>query len=1346
MTEKSMGNGKDQPPAVAGKSDEAGFFELVSSLTDCQQDDGPIHVLKSAVRANPSDSNLVLQLANLLRKTNQLPASLICYHRVLQLNPEAHAARLGLGNMLKNMKRFAEAAECFTQILNSKPDWAEVHYNLGNTLRELDQTEASVASYQRALEIKPDFVPAYTNLGFAYESIRQFDDALNCFREAAERDCGNSEMHNNLGALLCRRGQFAAAADSLFLALEIDPLNAEAHKNLGILIGDLNFTDHSREFCTEANAIYGEVATAKALGRFSSWLCQPNPTRLRVGLVSGDLRQHSVSHFLDSILSSIDKNRIELIAYPTVAKADQQTVRIKALCSAWKPLVGLSDEAAAKLIHDDGVHVLIDLSGHTAHNRLPVFAWKPAPVQVTWLGYLGTTGVTEIDYLLADANTLLESEESSFSEEIWRLPESYLCFTPPDKAPEVALLPALRNGYVTFGSFNNLAKITDQVVALWARILEAVPLSRLLIKTKQLADPSVRQNVLDRFAACGIDEARLILKAWVDRDAHLALYGEVDFALDPFPYPGITTSVEGLWMGVPVLTLAGKRFVERQGVGIMTNVGLPEWIAVNQDDYLERAVKHATDLPRLANLRKRLRGRVAESPLFDTKRFARHFEVMLVEMWEHRCLRVTARAVPTDNEQAIVDAKLFSGNQVPAPSVAIDSQTKASMGQAIAALLDTGVALHRQGKFVQAEQLYKEILNTHPQHFDALQLTATIALQRKDLDNALTLFDRALEINPTSPHVLNNRGNVLSNLGRHGEALASYERVLAIKPDHVEALYNRGNALRGLMRNTDALESLKEALRIQPGHLNALLCSASVLKALSRMEEAVSMLDKAIAVDPYRVAVWNSRGSALQQLGRPDDALTSYDYALKIDAENNSALMGRCYALVELNRPADALQSYEKILAIEPDNISALINRGYLLHGMEHMVEALASFDRVLALKHDDVSALNNRGITLVALDRAEEALTAHEFALAIAPNDASTHFNRAVALNALGRRTEALVAYAEALRISPDDVTIRVNETLCRFGHGDLKTAWQQYGWRWKSDAYRNAVRPFPIHPLTPTTRTALLWGEQGAGDQILYASMLPDLVERGITGVIEVEPRLVPLFTRSFPSFECVARATPPHTGTEKVFDTSLPMADLGQFLRNDFSNFPHRVQYLRADPKKVKALRKRYGATKDVRIVGLSWRSGAPRTGDSKSCALVDWAPIFTLPGFRFVSLQYGEQAAELAEVKRRFGVDVLNDKKVDQLASLDDFASQVAAMDHIVSISNTTAHFAGALGVPATILLPYSQGLLWYWFADRSECPWYPSVTLLRPKQRGGWSGILQQAADRLIAARLYEEGR
>ena len=447
-----------------------------------------------------------------------------------------------------------------------------------------------------------------------------------------------------MGVILNNLGRLDEVVVSFRRALELKPGYADAHSNL---LHAMNYTTtHSAAECLQEARRYGSVVAKKVTAKFTSWQCAAQPERLRVGLVSGDLRNHPVGYFLESMLAQLDPQRIELIAYPTDPKTDSLTARIKPYFSAWKPLHGLSDAAAAQLIHADGVHVLLDLSGHTGHNRLPVFAWKPAPVQASWLGYFATTGVAEMDYLLADEVSVPDSLREQFTETVWNLPDTRLCFTSPDGDLPVAVLPALKNpekkNAITFGCFQNMAKAGDIVLKEWAKIFKALPNARLRWQCKQMGDPAVAQQLMQRLQQHGIAPERVTLLGPVSRKEYLSAHAEVDLLLDTFPFPGGTTTCEALWMGVPTLTLAGDTLLARQGASLLAAAGLKDWVATSVAEYVEKAIKFAGDVPMLANLRTGLREQVQASPLFDAPRFARNMEVALWGMREARGREIIA--------------------------------------------------------------------------------------------------------------------------------------------------------------------------------------------------------------------------------------------------------------------------------------------------------------------------------------------------------------------------------------------------------------------------------------------------------------------------------------------------------------------------------------------------------------------------------------------------------------------------------------------------------------------------------------------------------------------------------
>ena len=591
--------------------------------------------MQKAAALSPCDADAHNNLGTTLQNLGQIDEAEASYRRALQIRPDFADPHYNLGIIFKELGQLDEAEASYRRALQIRPDFAEAHNNLGLTLKDMGRLDEAEASYRRALQIRPDFAEAYYNRGITFQELGQLDEAEASYRQALRIKPDFAEVFSDLGNTLNALGRQDEAEASYRRALELRPDFVDAYSNL---LHTLNYTSSITPSCCLKEARqYGKIVSNKATLQFTNWSCARQPERLRVGFVSGDFGNHPVGYFLEGLLSQLDRSSIELIAYPTNHKADELTARIKPCFSAWKPLSGKSDEAVAQLVHADAVHVLMDLSGHTAGNRLPMFAWKPAPVQVSWLGYFATTGVAAIDYLIADPWTLPETEEAYFTEKIWRLPETRLCFSPPDVEVDVSPLPAFSNGYVTFGCFNNLAKMNDDVVALWAKLLESIPGSRLFLKAGQFKELSVRRNTIDRFSAYGIDAERLILEGFESREKYLAAYHRVDIALDPFPYPGGTTSVEGLWMGVPVLTLAKERFLSRQGVGILMNADLPEWIATDTDDYLIRALSHSADLQRLSDLRSGLRQQVLASPIFDAPRFARNFEAALRGMWQIYC-------------------------------------------------------------------------------------------------------------------------------------------------------------------------------------------------------------------------------------------------------------------------------------------------------------------------------------------------------------------------------------------------------------------------------------------------------------------------------------------------------------------------------------------------------------------------------------------------------------------------------------------------------------------------------------------------------------------------------------
>lgn len=590
--------------------------------------------LRRASELLPADAEVWDHLGVAERLTTHFPEAGRAFARSLAINESRPETWINFGNLHSDLRQPQQALASFRRALALNPESAEAIGSIGSALRDLGQFDESERYCRDLVHRRPELAEGHCNLGNVQRDLRLYDAAIASYQQALALNPRLAEAHSGLGRVLIDRGRIEAALLSYQQALAIRPDFFEAHSNLLKTLNHLG--NRSPAECLQAARRFGLQATRRVDRIFRHAKSAIDSAPLRVGLVSGDLRQHPVGYFLANVVAEIDPSVLELHAYVTHDAKDALSDRLRKHFVSWQSLSRLSDQAAANQIHADGMHVLIDLSGHTAHNRLPLFAWRPAPVQVSWLGYFATTGMHEIEYLLADPYVVPTGEENHFCETVWRLPETYLCFTPPDVELAVNCLPALTDGVLTFGCFNNLNKLNNRVLQLWATILRALPTARLLLKTALLGDEMTRLKLRQRFSELGVDNERLLLEGHAPRAELLATYQRVDIALDPFPYPGGTTSVEALWMGVPVITRRGDRFLAHVGETVVGNAGLADWIAEDEEHYVALAIERAKDLAGLSALRRRLRPQLLDSPLFDAQRFARHFEAALQGMWHAR--------------------------------------------------------------------------------------------------------------------------------------------------------------------------------------------------------------------------------------------------------------------------------------------------------------------------------------------------------------------------------------------------------------------------------------------------------------------------------------------------------------------------------------------------------------------------------------------------------------------------------------------------------------------------------------------------------------------------------------
>ncbi len=597
---------------------------------------------RQAIAMRPAYSQALCGLAGMLTDTGGYQEAARLCREALAANVDDPEAHNNLGNALLAMGRNEDAASHYRRAIALNEAQAQPHNNLGLALIAMEKPELAVPSIRRALEIDPDYASAHNNLGNALQKINLLEEAVVHYERAVALQPDFAKAHYNYAVALNAQGHHALAVARWRRTLELDPGYLDAW------CGILFVLSYSRD-CTPQQYLqeargYGRATLAIAKP-YTQWKVRRAPLRadepLRVGFISGDMRQHPVGFFLEGVVKHIDPARVTLVAYSTNPIEDQVTARIKPHFSAWHLLVGVSDKAAAEKICADGIHILVDLAGLTALNRLPLFAWRAAPVQATWLGFFATTGIPGVDYFVADPTGVPEGHRDDFSETVSYMPYTRLCFTEPQGGDKTRPneLPALANGHITFGCYQNMTKLNDGVLALWARVFKALPTARLRHMSKQMADKASRELLAQRMEQAGIPQDRVQLLESVGREAYFLAHHEVDVMLDTYPYGGGTTTCESLWMGVPTITLAGPTLLSRQGASLLTSAGLADWVAETEDDYVARVVAHCSDLQALATLRSRLREQALASPLFDGKRFAADLEEVFHGMWREKGAR-----------------------------------------------------------------------------------------------------------------------------------------------------------------------------------------------------------------------------------------------------------------------------------------------------------------------------------------------------------------------------------------------------------------------------------------------------------------------------------------------------------------------------------------------------------------------------------------------------------------------------------------------------------------------------------------------------------------------------------
>ncbi|MSO73328.1 MAG: tetratricopeptide repeat protein [Rhodospirillaceae bacterium] len=657
---------------------DPGYADAKANLGLALRDTGDLPAalkhLTDAVAQHPEHAGLLNACGNTLRQAERFDEAIAVLHQAVEAAPgyaEAHN-NLGLAYAVRN--RLEPAERHFRRACELRPDMAVISNNYGAVLLRLFRFDAAVAALSNAVARQADYEEAMVNLGVAHYMLGQSSEAIATYLRVLERNPNNGFARYSLGVTYLEDQRLAEAEVEIRRALELDPSNAMALNTLGVLLLDQRHVSEARA----AMRVAADVNTLSAPVFYSNYafasLYEPDVSnaeileihkeygrryaasevnlakahahirdpgrRLRLGYMSPDLRAHSVAYFFEALLEKHDRGRFEIVLYSDTTRTDAVTKAMRAAAGLWVETAGLTNDVFAQRIVDDRIDILINLGGHTSGNRLPVAAVKPAPVQIEYLGYPETSGVPAMDYRISDGRADPDGEADRWcTEKIIRLPHGFHCYRPAGTPPPPAPAPHIARGYVTYASFNVLPKVTDRAIAAWAEILKAVPNARFFMKCKQLRDVQVQAKIRGEFARHGIDQARIGMGAFVPSvREHLECYGDVDLALDTFPYNGTTTTCESLYMGVPVLTLRGHNHRGRVGLSLLSAMGLDgEFVADGVDDYIARAVAWGREPSKLAEIRQALRPRMGKSPLRDEVGFTRNLEAVYRDAWRKWC-------------------------------------------------------------------------------------------------------------------------------------------------------------------------------------------------------------------------------------------------------------------------------------------------------------------------------------------------------------------------------------------------------------------------------------------------------------------------------------------------------------------------------------------------------------------------------------------------------------------------------------------------------------------------------------------------------------------------------------
>jgi len=1009
-----------------------------------------------ALKCKPDFVDAFNNLGNLLKEQGRITEAEACIQKALSLRPNSAEAYNNLGSIFSLQGRLAEAEETLNLALDLRPDFAEAYNNLGMNFYYQGRFDKAVTCYRRAISLKSDFSAAYNNLGMILRCQGQWAESEAHYRHALELNPDFAEAYNNLGINFHKQGRLSEAAACFYKAINLKSEFVEAYTNLGMTL-------QGQGYLAESEALYRYVLEIKpeyvkafsnllfvlnyhpdknseeiykeykkfnsqfGLPRHIEWQPHKNDRtisrRLKIGYVSGDFCNHSVRHFLEPLIANHDKAKVEVYAYAENAVEDEVTGRYKKYMDHWVPTMGMSDIELTDRIRLDSIDVLVDLSGHTDKNRLEVFARKPAPVSVSWLGYGYTTGLTAIDYFLTDTSIVPPGSEGVFAETPWRLDTPAAVYRPAEGMGEVSPLPAKIRKYITFGSLSRAIRINHRTIRVWAEIMKQVKGSHLVINSGDFRDRAMQDELAAKFVAQDIGRERLEISC--NSPPWDVLRG-LDIGLDCFPHNSGTTLTESLYMGIPFVTLAGRPSVGRIGSSILEGVGHPEWIARTEDEYVELAVNLAADLSKLESLRTHLRAEMECGPWMSEQAFACKVEEAYKEMFAKWC-----QGVP-----ATIRKEGF--------------ETQETLDLSYDIILQKAVAHHQAGQFQEAERLYLDLLHSQPNHATINYNLGVLAVQMKRPAAGLPYFEVALDANPEDGAYWLSYIDALDQVGQSESARQILEvaKQAGLQGDEVDALAarlvqipeknaktNRKQASYRLNEKTSKNKKKKtKSEKITGGKQRLAEPSTHEINAMvssfteGDFEKAEKSARAMVMRYPRHGFAWKILGPILSNKGQPGEALLAARKAATLLPGDYSTHYNLGIILYNQRKYLEAESCYRRALQLNPNYAEAYNNLGNALRAQKNYVEAETNVLRALELNPNLVEANNILANIVSEQGRFKEAEHLYRHALNLRGNDPELLSNLGNVLKDQGWFAEAERYYRMALSLKTDSAEILSN------------------------------------------------------------------------------------------------------------------------------------------------------------------------------------------------------------------------------------------------------------------------------------------------------------------------------